>query len=720
MRSTNKSPTDSVTETRNESGKFGKKLDPSDVKIWTERVRKSANRKRQKNAKWLLMEKMYEGKQWFALNNKFSLVRDRRLWNNNAAILPLIRNVIEYSAATAMAGKTYPQAVPAMPENAESVISADTASRCLRYIDEYLDTPTINIQIMRYLMIFGKMFKCVSWDDEAKGTMRVSNEVMFGTLEENEEIQMIGREKTSEVIEGPIGNVREEIVLPYEMYVPHGIRCLDDAHWIVRVFIKSIDYVRDRYGALKDIESENIRSNRGIVNDGWTSQGGEDVEDGDSSTSDAGRVWLFECWEKQSSGQWRRDVICNEQHINSGEDLHNDHPFIEYDCFDEPAKFWSSGVIEDLEPLQRNINYLVTEMMTGYRNSVKPFVMLPKGPGGTKPSPIDNSWANMWEYHASPYSPAPAKIDLNTIPSDMLDTIDWQIRQMFEAAGLHEASRGATPSGQRISGKGISYLQDKDSTRLARIKDLFDSRERLAHTKKLKLIQRGYTEERLITVIGHNNQALSSEVSGDQLNSVSYVRILQGDIFPQGIMAKWDVGMQLFQMGYFQEQRAPERAAMLGMMGLAQGGFQEIDNYDQYERIRTQIEQNWFLNGDVTLSYVPLDEDNPAAGSKESTSYYGDSLFKKFQNHETHLQEHNKFRNSPAFGAMSVEMQELFNRHVEFEHQEHVSKLQQQQEQKQISMAKQAAEIKRMEKGDPKGNDQPPPPQPKMVPPMAG
>jgi hypothetical protein len=193
--------------------------------------------------------------------------------------------------------------------------------------------------------------------------------------------------------------------------------------------------------------------------------------------------------------------------------------------FVDPGSDRALGLVRDLLDPQRTINDCVNKQLEFKNLGLHPQILAPVGAfaPGTK---ITDEPGAVFEFNpvgaAVPqWRPTPQ------IPQEL-----FQIQQAAKADIANIAAQNQIP-GQVDSGKGIQALIEKDSQRRQRfIANLADFYSRLMR-HCLYLVQRHYTEQRLLTIRGDFGPELIQDFMGAQLMNQADVTVFPGSIEPR-------------------------------------------------------------------------------------------------------------------------------------------------------------------------------------------
>ena len=139
-------------------------------------------------------------------------------------------------------------------------------------------------------------------------------------------------------------------------------------------------------------------------------------------------------------------------------------PFVEI-YYSKPLKgSFSTSLVDDLYPIQRQVDELVKRLDVATRNSVISMIMVPKG-SGIKSSDIENG------VHAYEYMPGESggrSVEILTPPpinDAYKGMLEFYRDQMYEIAGISQLSAQAKAPSNLDSGKALDTMEDIESDR---------------------------------------------------------------------------------------------------------------------------------------------------------------------------------------------------------------------------------------------------------------
>lgn len=221
--------------------------------------------------------------------------------------------------------------------------------------------------------------------------------------------------------------------------------------------------------------------------------------------------------------------------------------------------------------------------------------------------------------------PPPTPMQLPSLPSYVMETVQQLDSDLLEISGRNENNPQIT------SATALSFQQEQDETMLSDTASSIESCTERIGQKCLALVGQYWTTARTIKVVGTNESFDATILKGEDLKGCTDLRVEGGSALPQSRAAKQAFIMDLIKLQVIPPQQALEMLEI--------GGIDKI--YDEYltdkkaaerENMRMQAGQNIYAN--------------------------------EWDNHQLHVQVHNRFRKGQTFESLPEEQQIAFQNHV--------------------------------------------------------
>ena len=326
------------------------------------------------------------------------------------------------------------------------------------------------------------------------------------------------------------------------------------------------------------------------------------------------------------------------------------YPIFKFMDIEISGAFWGLGTVENLIPIQKGYNRTLSQIIENANNMGNIKLMAPKGHEMAKEA-FDDSGSEVIEYNIEhePHELQPA-----ALPSYVTDLLSIYDRNFEDVSGQHEVSNGRAPAGVK-SGAALNALQEQDDTRLAPTKmRAFRCLEALG-IYILKLYEQNQSEERSYQLIGESNFDLEEiTLSPQDIASLNKdVRVQTENLISAHKRLKQEQVMEMYNYGLFGDQEDPRvRKKILKILEF--GDIGDIFNEVNIDVSQAKKENDNFITGEY-LEAMP----DPKTGQMIASIEAFD-----FENHELHINEHNRLRKSERYRQLSPDQREQIDFHV--------------------------------------------------------
>lgn len=424
------------------------------------------------------------------------------------------------------------------------------------------------------------------------------------------------------------GDFSIEMINPFHVFVPDLVEEeIENQPYLIHAMTKSIPWAKRNYPQLAERKIEpNAKGTNDILDDAFL---------GIIGARDAMKqeVLLLEIWIKPDGAPGFPEgglvTIVGDHVVQILEEYpykHGDYPFSKIDHMPS-GKFYGDSVIIDLIPLQREYNRTRSQIIEAKNLMGKPKLLVAKGSVDVKK--ITSEPGQAIEYIPG-FNP-PSELQHAPLPQHVLNEIQQLQTDMDDIAGQHEISRGQNPS-QVTAASALSFLKEQDDTKLsATIDSLENAVEKLGRHILSHVVQ-FWDTERTVRIVGKDGQFDAQQFKGDDVGANLDVRVEAGSALPGSKAGKQAFVMELMKMGFI----PPEK----GLEMLDLGGVERV--YEDYlvDVRQAQRENQRMMEGEQTM---PND----------------------FDNHQVHLEVHNKFRKGQEYEALGDEVKQVFQMHVQ-------------------------------------------------------
>jgi hypothetical protein len=487
-----------------------------------------------------------------------------------------------------------PEVIPATGEE-KDMLSAKVADKLLKYIwtKEKLDKRKA-VELYSWMLSCGSAFLIVWWDHDAGDLIELPEAV------ESEEL-LANPEKAIQ----RMGDIRVDVVPPFEIYPDPQARNWDEVRYIFHVKALPVDVLREMFPEHR----EKIHPEGGLeATWGWYNDplftAPSIVQPYIRPLKDAAR--LIEYYERPSKKfpRGRHAIAVGMNNWIIREDKlpydHLDIPIIKFDFIPIPSRFWGMSLIEQLIPIQKNLNLTKSMLIENKIALTRPKVLIPTT-AGISPDAFtteagEKVYYNPFGGRPEPWVPPP-------IPGYVLSELQTIEHDFMEVSSLHWVSRGMNPPGVRTAA-GIAILQEADETPLGPI--LIWNEQSWIDTahQVIELARQFYTEPRIVHMhLGDRVEAV--EFHRERLEGRFRILIDIGSSIPLSKAARIQFAFELLDRGAFRgpDGRIDEfRLFKFLEMDSAIESFQE-DNVDirhaRFENMEMRDSQIMFEPGEL-------------------------------------------------------------------------------------------------------------------------
>lgn len=499
-------------------------------------------------------------------------------------------------------------------------------------------------QALMQAEICGKGFWWVYWDDQIMGRVEIED-------------PMTGQKTYQEAL---LGDVCVEVGSAYEVLVGiPGASRLADQPEILRVKLRPIDEVKGRYPAYAPFiaadsnQTDLFRYENQLSTLSGSATGGfANVEVRDrGNTGKSGQpeikdmVLVTEHFERPTAQfpKGRYAVLAGNVLVREADelpygfhDLENPYPCIEFVDQPSPNQFWSTTLIEQLIPLQREYNMARSKLAEHIKNATHPKLIVWKQ-NRMKPGAWTNESGEVIELIAVPGVPQPIVVTPPPISNDLWQSLQLIQSEFDDISMVHPVAEGAR--GGTTSGFQTNQLQEAtDAVHTPDLLGVHAAMEEAAY-KIRRVMRQGYTVPRIIQALGKNAQPDIEEFAADQIDEFAEIVIEGSNALPDNKAIRIQMVKEMFEVGFFGQPGDPE-ASRKALSLMEMGGPEEAIDDSKIDENQASIENNKFVNG---LPVPPPEF---------------------YQNHEVHYKVHTTMLKSPESAGWQPPQRQAALQHV--------------------------------------------------------
>lgn len=446
-----------------------------------------------------------------------------------------------------------------------------------------------------------------------------------------------------------------EVVSPYEIDVDPNATTPDDADWMMRSKVRSITWIRENYPEMGEYvkggevyvhEFYQQRLKRLVGMFGYSSEQDSGGTSKDLMSKDSAVV--HEYWERPTLKypQGRLIVIAGEVELHNGENpyQHRRFPFLKIDEIRITGRFWGMAVIEQMIPLQKNLNRARSQEVENRTLVGRPKILVPRT-AKLRQTAFDSEAGEKIDYNPGPRGERPELFAPATTTSATQTEIQHTMNDIQEVSSWHEVSRGILPSAN-IPGVGIEKLQSADETAMGDTATNIDEAMIRLGRMVLSNCAQFWKEERLVRVGGETARIEAIRVTGgDLMGAAQEADYFDVQMIPQSTLLR-DPAKEREKVQDLIEMRLLDpvvhRDIILKM--LHAGDTAQVFEDDQ-------LDEQWAAKENELMEQAQFSEP------------------RDFENHDIHLKVLDRFRKSERYRRLMPEVQQLFDAHAEMHKQ---------------------------------------------------
>lgn len=345
---------------------------------------------------------------------------------------------------------------------------------------------------------------------------------------------------------------------------------------------------------------------------------------------------------------------------------HGKFPFAKFDHI-PGGKYYSTSLIEDLIPLQKEYNRTRGQIIEAKNRMSKPQLVAPRG---SVNAAMITSEPGQVIFYTPGFQP-PTPIPLVALPAYVVQEIDRIKEDWNDISGQHEVTHGQVPPGVTAA-TAISYLQERDESKLSHTFDSLEEGIEKVAQLSLSYVHQFWDVPRIVRITGPDGSFDSLAFKGSDLENNLDIKIEAGSALPISKAAKQALIMDLMKMGFVDPNK--------GLEVMDMGGINKI--YEQLQVDQRQVQRENLrmskVTGDMMQQYneqnaqVMQQAQMTGEPSPFGTDEIGQPLMpplmipvNSWDNHAAHIEYHNQFRKGQTFETLAPEVKALFEQHVQ-------------------------------------------------------
>lgn len=473
------------------------------------------------------------------------------------------------------------------------------------------------------------------------------------------------------MLEKPVpaqGDIEYGVITPFNLFVPDLlIEDIEDQPFIIEAYTRPVLWVNTVWkDKLKAPVEADCRAQSEIFNTAYWSANGNDG----SAQPDA--VLVMECWMKPGAHpacpKGAMLTVIGKQLLQYTEGLpysHGEYPIAHWG--DIPTgKFYRESVVTDLIPLNQQYNRTRNQIIESMLRTAR--TQMAYVEGSLDPNRITSRPGEMWPIKPGYQMPVP--IPAQPIPQFVTDELRILKQDFEDISGQHAVSRGQTQGGV-VAATAINYLQEQDDTMNYTAYSSGEFFVEKIGKQSLAIVADMWDIPRIVRTIGTDRSFDVIELKGAQIANGLDLRVEAGSSLAKSKTARQALLMDMAKMGFI----TPEQLLDLIDMGGTQK-LTETLRVDMYEAQRENLKLKKLSAVDIEAADMQYQQSMiPDANGyvDPSTMDPGTGMTLQrpcmvpvhdWQNHQVHIDVHNRFRKSQEFEFLDPIVQKEFQSHI--------------------------------------------------------
>jgi hypothetical protein len=607
---------------------------------------RSAKDKRTTEQKWLLNIAFIAGDQLVNVNRVTGSLDRVRVEYDPPWVVRIVDNRIKPIYRLMLSKLTKNKPLPSAKAHSREESDIQAARAAVKLEENHWDTlnlDTIHPELASWLIATGNGLYKQFWNPK-KGDRLVDTgeEEQLGTLENMDTEAGLTPEglpqpKPAEKRKPVSFNLGDTDLLfrsPFNVYPEPGKTKLRDMKLFGDADFMDVDEIEASYGKKVEPEKDTKYVKIHHTLSQTVEAGSVETVDQPENSVVVKELYVLPCakFPKGFVLRWAREVIL------FAEEGCSELPFVHFGLIEIPGRFWYSSIVDDLIPLQKRWNQLLSkiEMHNDYYNDPPTIV---------DPNVIDiDDWSTEPGLLLESKQPgANLQQAAHVLQVPQLDQAIFKeleiLDSQFEIVPvMNKVSYGKdTPNAK--SGIAINFLQEKDDDVVRPIIDQIEAGYAQVFKRDFKLCQDNYEEDRGFAIVGEDNKVEWVEFKKADLNSNIDVGVEPGSAMPRSKVAQQAMVMDMLKAGFFTNPQT------------GQPDFPKAMKYMEFGSVDDIYQDNALDSNQAKRESEGMKEGKPAVAED-------------WHNHEAHIYEHNRVRKTADYETYPDEAKVLFADHI--------------------------------------------------------
>lgn len=306
-----------------------------------------------------------------------------------------------------------------------------------------------------------------------------------------------------------LGEVRCEIVPPWNFFPDPSASDISKARWAVHTYVMPLSEIKRLYPEkAKDLAGEDVSDYRDVLSS-YTSEISERAAQVTGSAAES-KVWVREYWERGESGIDRGfgdgkgllKIRANGTTLYEGKNPGDDSlPFITYAVKKRPDSIWGEGLIKQVVQCQHDLNRINSQIMENIDWMANVKWAIPRG-SQLKEGALNKEVSEAVEFDGEK-GMAPHQMQVIPIPNHVFQYKSEVVQAMMDIVGLHEVSFAQLPErGSQMSGRALTSLVEAEAVRFSKEIMRLSTAMKSQAMSYLSLAKKHYGERRTARIVG--------------------------------------------------------------------------------------------------------------------------------------------------------------------------------------------------------------------------
>ena len=445
--------------------------------------------------------------------------------------------------------------------------------------------------------------------------------------------QKIYYDKNKKDFSGALGSIVIEPISPFHIRVPDSLEIdIEKQAYVIHETAKPIKDIEKIYGLKLSPDAASKMPDGNQVR--FSTALGITAELNKTMVS-VREIWIKPCIEYPEGvmATFTKDYLL--QYQESWPYDHGMYPFVKYEHI-PTGKFYTDSTLVDAIPIQKEINRTISQIIEAKNKTSKPAMLV--STGSVDPNKITSEPGLIIEYR--PGTAVPTIMEPPTLPSYVINILDWGQNQLNDISSQHEVSKGSTPPGV-TAGTAIAFLQEEDDSKLSQTIASIERGVQKTGKQLLGLVNQFWAEDRQIKIVGEDMAYELRMYSQDDVKGNTDFRVEIGSATPRSRAAKQAFIMELMDRGL-------QLNEALKYLDMAETN--KLYDDAQVDARAAAKENSMFATGEIQSQWDRNDWDDDIK----------------------HIEGHETFQKKETFDTMPPEQKSLLSQHVRV-HKYHIA-----------------------------------------------